>query len=238
MVAALALSLVCAPAAAQVSVSDSARAAIQQRMMRWVLPGAEHRQLQSLEGEWDVTVVFPGVPGRPPTLLDGKASARPEIGGRFLMIKTSAATGGSVFEGLAILGFDGRSEEYTYVGFDSFGTYYVSARGRGDLETGSLELEGEDRESAERTKHFAVRLVRSGADSFALSIDFQNPTGGSFTVMESRFRRRAGAQGSELTRELGDDRQEARRRGAAELREIANEVRLVGVPAADRHRRP
>ncbi len=45
---------------------------------------------------------------------------------------------------LFIIGFDRRHEEYTYVGYDTYGTYYVTASGSYDEETKAITMYGED----------------------------------------------------------------------------------------------
>ena len=158
--------------------------------MRWVLPGDEHRALATLAGDWTLTVALPGAPGRAPTVMGGKATARSTVGDRFVVIE-GRVTGerSETIETMIVLGFDGRAGEYTYIGFDSFGTYYVTAAGAGDLTTGAIELEGRDVDSSGGTKHFTVHVSRRTADELDIAIRFQNPSGGSFTVMESKYRR-------------------------------------------------
>lgn len=174
---------------AQSTPSAPDREALQRRMLRWVMPGEEHAQLARLAGDWEVTTALPGAPGRPPTVMTGRATARMTVGDRFLMIESRASGGSQSIDALTILGFDGRRDEYTYLGHDSFGTYYVEASGKGALSSGRLELVGIDRESATSTKHFTVRLELRGPEAFSQAILFQAPNGGTFTVLESEFRR-------------------------------------------------
>jgi hypothetical protein len=170
--------------------ADSARIAAQMRVARWYLPGDEHRILSRLAGEWSATITFPGQSASQSRSLTGIMRADTVLGRRFLEIKTSAAAGEASVDALTILGFDGRHDRFTYVGFDTFGTYYVTAEGQLNAARDELVLEGTDRESPTRSKHFEVVFRFSSEDEFTQDIVFHREDGGSFVVLSGRYVRR------------------------------------------------
>lgn len=105
-------------------------------------PAAEHAMLvESLVGSWETTTTF-DFPGQGPTEFKGTAEARAILGGRFVHIDTVTESNGQRFENLSIVGFDRRSEEYTYIGLDNTGTYYVEGAGARDEESGEIRFDG------------------------------------------------------------------------------------------------
>ena len=99
-------------------------------------PGPEHRVLASLEGKWTLDVTYNmGGPQAKPMKARGTATNRMMLGGRFLMSEgvsdNPAGTefGGAKVEMVGIYGFDRRTKEYTTVGLDTMGTYWVTAAG-------------------------------------------------------------------------------------------------------------
>jgi hypothetical protein len=92
-------------------------------------PVSEHRRLESFTGTWRVTAKMWFGPGEPPKVSTGTATGRLILGGRFLQID---ATTKGVFasDSLTLMGFDRRTNDYTMVGYDTHGTYYITAAGK------------------------------------------------------------------------------------------------------------
>ena len=113
------LALLAAPLAAQ-EQPDSAQMA---RVMELARPGPEHRRLVALAGDWEVTFDAMG------TSFTATAENRLIMGGRFLASTVTGTAMGMPMEALTILGFDRGPGVYTAVGFDTFGTFYVTGAG-------------------------------------------------------------------------------------------------------------
>ena len=99
-------------------------------------PGPEHRVLASLEGKWTLDATFNmGGPQATPMTARGTAANRLILGGRFLMSEAvmdnpaGPAMGEPKVEMVSIYGFDRRTKEYTTIGLDTMGTYWVTAAG-------------------------------------------------------------------------------------------------------------
>jgi hypothetical protein len=107
-------------------------------------PGEEHKLLESLVGTWNQELKIWPEPGKDPMVASGIAEGKMILGGRFLTTTSTSGEGDMKTEGLYILGFDRRHKEFIMVGFDTWGTYYVTARGTYDKSTKSITMYGED----------------------------------------------------------------------------------------------
>ncbi len=174
--------------------ADSARIAAQMRVARWYLPGDEHRFLARLAGSWTATVTFPGQSPAESRSLTGTMHAEPTLGDRFLVIETTTTAGSTKMDALTILGFDGRHDRFTYVGFDTFGTYYVTADGELNPAKSQLVLEGTDTDSRSRAKHFEVVFNFKSDHEFTQDIVFHREGGQSFVVLSARYVRSAAGE--------------------------------------------
>lgn len=92
-------------------------------------PVEEHKRLAELVGPWKMTTTF-WLDGATLTGA-GMASGRMTLGGRYLHLD-GKISGGINAESLLILGFDRRTSDYTMIGLDTLGTYYITAAGKYD----------------------------------------------------------------------------------------------------------
>ena len=173
--------LVAAPVAAQ-EPPDSARAA---RVMALAQPGPEHERLAALAGEWDVTYEMAGG-----VHIDARVQNRMILGGRFLESRVTGASGGMPFESLHIMGFDRGPGVYTAVGFDTFGTFYVTAAGPWDADRNGAVLSGSYNDPVTGHAHeYEFIWTVHGPDRFTWDIVFLDD-GARQTVMEGTYGRR------------------------------------------------
>ena len=142
-------------------------------VMRLAKPGEEHVLLAKYEGEFDQEVRMWMTPSAlEPMVMKGECTNKMILDGRFL--QTNSKTTGGMFnsESLSILGHDRRSDEFTTIGFDSMGTYSVSAQGpRG--EDGIVVMYGEDYEptfNATQKYNFVLHFIDD--DTYMVQIVF------------------------------------------------------------------
>ncbi len=114
------------------------------RAMDLATPGLEHKMLEKLCGVWDFEVTMWETPGSEAVVYPGKSEMKMVLGGRFLYGEFATEAGELSGEGIYIMGFDRYHEEFTYVGFDSWGTYFLTAGGTYDSVTNSITMYGED----------------------------------------------------------------------------------------------
>jgi hypothetical protein len=132
-----------AAAAAQEMPSPERVQELMALSMELAEPGPEHARFADMVGSWDMAMTMWPQPGADPIEVAGTAESELRLGGRYLFTSTTIPTGFFAGESLSILGFDRRSEQYTLIGLDTVGTYWVTAQGpMGD--DGRAVLSGED----------------------------------------------------------------------------------------------
>ena len=102
-------------------------------------PVDEHKRLFELNGPWKVTTRFWF--GDEMKTSSGKGEGRMILGGRFLIVDTDTK-GAFDSEAMTIFGFDRRTNDYTLVGYDTLGTYYITAAGKYDAAQKGVVLHG------------------------------------------------------------------------------------------------
>jgi hypothetical protein len=144
--------------------------------------GPEHKVLAALAGRWSLEVTYNmGGPAAKSMTARGTATNRMILGGRFLSCESvsenpaGSALGNAKVEALTIYGFDRRTREYTVLGLDTMGTYWVSAAGRSTPDMGivmSGETPDEHAGSREIRKYDMVLKVVD-ADTYVTQIIFK-----------------------------------------------------------------
>jgi hypothetical protein len=150
-------------------------------------PVAGHERLRSFTGRWDVTQKFWMDPTQPPQTFTGTANGRMVLGGRFLQLD-GKTTGGMESESLTIMGFDRRSDDYTMVGYDTLGTYYITAAGKPGND--GIVLHGsylQPPHGGEQKYRFVWK--NPTADSHTMDLYFALPDGKEMKVAEMAYRR-------------------------------------------------
>lgn len=157
----------------QLSDAEQAkRAALYAESMK---PGPEHQRLESLVGRWEQEMKYWPEPGKPPITMKGMCENRMILGGRFLRSE-SKVEGPMAFEHQSVIGFDRRHKKYTVVGFDSMGTYFVTAAGGFNEATKAIVMYGEDADPLmghTQKYDMIVRLV--GPDKYIFEVVFKDP---------------------------------------------------------------
>ena len=169
--------------------SPAPTAAQIERMREIYEPSAPHRDLETLVGEWEQEVKLAS--GKPePAIARGRVTNRSILGGRFLVSEGAARaeSGGLTIDSMLIFGFDGRSREYTVTVMDTFGTYSVSASGKGDAAARAIVMSGETPERG-AMKRFDVVLTRVDADTYRTEIIFRFPDRPPSIAVETTYRR-------------------------------------------------
>jgi len=110
-------------------------------------PTADHKLLEPLIGERDMTISMNMGPGMPPLTAHAKARGEWVLGDRFVHLSTEPAEGEELqISSIGYIGFDTRTKKYFWWGIDSTDTYSVFAEGVYDDVTKSLVLLGENLE--------------------------------------------------------------------------------------------
>lgn len=168
-----------APAAPEQEAPDALPADVRSAMQA-AEPGPEHAMLAKLAGDWDLQMKMWMAPNTPPIVASSKVKNEMVLGGRFLRAhsKGEMNLGGVTLtvESIGMMGFDRRNGVFTSVGFDTMGTYYVTAAGEQDPETGVITMAGSDhdrRTNMTQTYKFVMRVIDD--DHYIIDLYFTNP---------------------------------------------------------------
>ena len=112
--------------------------------MELMKPGPEHELLHAFVGSWEMNVKLWQMPGQDPVEASGTAENRMILGDRFLLLESTSGEGEMYTETMGIMGYDRRHKHFTNVGYDTWGTYYVTSKGDYDAEKKQWILYGED----------------------------------------------------------------------------------------------
>jgi Protein of unknown function (DUF1579) len=135
----VALVLTALSAGAQEAQKKSEGDAMMEYYIEQAKPVKEHERLAALAGPWKVTSTMWF--GDQAMASTGKGSGKMILGGRFLQLD-AAMTGELSAEFLTLMGYDRRTGEYTMIGLDTVGTYYITAAGKYDEAKKAVVLHG------------------------------------------------------------------------------------------------
>ena len=176
---------------AQQQVSDEERLRKMAEQEQSVIgPVQEHKLLAGMTGKWDKDIKFWPAPGAAPMSMKGACDNKLILGGRFL--KSEDIGTGSPIETLQIMGFDRRVGKYTFVGYDNFGTYYVTAQGAFDKDKNLLALQGEEQDPGQnRSQKYDIVFHFVSPTKYVSEVVFkmESPGGGhsEFKVAEITY---------------------------------------------------
>ena len=168
-------------------------AEIQTKMMALSGPGPEHEVLAKMAGSWECQMTM-FMPGMEPVSTTLSQNSEPILGGRFYYGKQTGNMMGMPVESIVMMGFDRRHEVYTMVGFDTMGTYYITANGKYDPATKTMKLSGTDVEpigGVTQVYDFEIQFVDD--DTVVTSLIFHCPTFGAkgpHKLMETKMTRK------------------------------------------------
>lgn len=135
----LSLALACLlPAASATAQDDKAppmtpeMKAMMEAFQKAGTPGAEHRQLATLAGTYDLTVKSWHAPDTPPTVDKGTATRRMILGDRVLVEEVSSQMMGQPFTGQGLHGFDNVTGKHWSTWNDSMSTGLMVSEGTCD----------------------------------------------------------------------------------------------------------
>jgi hypothetical protein len=97
-------------------------------------PGAAHKLLEPLIGDWNAEVKFWMAPDEPPTISKGTAKSTWTLKDRFVQQEFSGEFMGKPFRGIGFTGYDNVRQKYRSVWIDDMSTTMVTSEG--DADTG------------------------------------------------------------------------------------------------------
>ena len=92
-------------------------------------PGAEHKALEPLIGEWSAEVKSWMAPDAPPMVTKGTAKATWVLGDRFVREDFSGEMMGKPFHGVSLTGYDNQKQKYNSFWVDDMSTAIFTSEG-------------------------------------------------------------------------------------------------------------
>lgn len=172
-----------------------------QKQQEAAQPGAQHKLLARMVGEWDTELkIWMNPSVKQPMAMKSSAKSEMILGGRFLQTTSVTESPFGKTETLGIMGCDRRDGTFTTIGFDTMGTYAVSARGKYDEATKTFTLHGTDRDPIlDHTQKYKFVTQLVSDDKFIVSVIFTDKmhTRGlvdEFKMVEITYTRKAAAK--------------------------------------------
>lgn len=152
-------------------------------------PVAEHARLTALGGKWNMSMKMWFDPAKEPMIWTGTSTITPILGGRFIEIDADL-TGPMPVESLTVAGFDRRTSEYTMVGFDTMGTYWISAAGKWNDAQKAVTLHGSYvQPPAQTTQKYHFVWTFKNSNEHRMTLYFATPGAGDVLVAETVYTR-------------------------------------------------
>ena len=92
-------------------------------------PGAAHKLLEPLVGDWNAEVKMWMAPDAPPTITKGTAKSTWALKGRFVQQEFTGEFMGKPFSGISFTGYDNVRQKYRNVWIDDMSTTMVTSEG-------------------------------------------------------------------------------------------------------------
>src|SRR5262245_32427570 len=106
-------------------------------------PGAAHKALEPLVGDWSAEVKMWMAPDAPPTITKGTAKNTWTLKGRFVQQEFSGEFMGKPFRGIGFTGYDNVRQKYRSVWIDDMSTTMVTSEGNADQEGKVISFGGD-----------------------------------------------------------------------------------------------
>ena len=158
-------------AAPAVSHPPSGQPEARQLISAWIAaqsPGAEHRRLDPLVGQWDLAGWWkPAAPADAPrTELSGRVDASWILDRRFLEARFEGDTVGIPYGGLQLLGYDRLTGRYQLIALESTTTAVNHFEGQLDQTTGTIVFTGTIADPAVSGSYRGVLELHAGRHTF------------------------------------------------------------------------
>jgi hypothetical protein len=105
-------------------------------------PGAAHKALDPLVGDWEAEVKMWMAPDAPPTVTKATAKSTWVMKGRFVQQEFNGEFMGKPFRGLSLTGYDNAKQKYNSVWIDDMNTTMFTSEGEGTDGNKVITLEG------------------------------------------------------------------------------------------------
>ena len=156
-----------------------------------IAPGPQHQDLAKSVGNWKTVSKMWQMPGAEPMVTTGVATARIEMGGRYLIEESQMEMMGMPYKGFNVVAYDNLRQEYQMVYFDNMGTGIVTGKGKADADGKSVTMTGTMDDVMSGAKDMPMRYVMRAIDNDHKIFEMwgPGPDGKDFKMMEMTYER-------------------------------------------------
>ncbi len=106
------------------------------------IPGAQHKQLASLEGKWTTQTKEWMEPNKPPVESGGSCDMKAVLDGRFLQQECTGTMMGHPYTGIGTSGYDNIGKKFVTTWLDSMATGIFMMEGKASADGKTITLRG------------------------------------------------------------------------------------------------
>ena len=163
-------------------------------MKKWeaaAAPGAAHKALDALAGEWEIVNKTWMAPDAPPLETKAKCTTRWILGGRFLQADFEGEFLGKPMKGLGLTGYDNLRKKYTRLWIDTGGTAMSTSEGTAGADgksfTFTRKMDGPMTGEKDKLLKYTIQIVSHDKHIFEM---FDLSNGKSTRMMEMVYTRK------------------------------------------------
>lgn len=177
------------PAPSKPAAKDAESAA--DTLVRYAMPGPEHKRLDQMAGSWDTLTRYWAAFGAEPVEAKGTSQRKWILDGRFLMEELDGGDLALPFRGVGLFGFDAFEQKHTSAWVDTMNTSILTNLGTYDKTNNVVNFTGEYKDPWTGTKKKERGVTRFlGKDKHALEIYVTEPDGREFKMLEITYTRK------------------------------------------------
>jgi len=155
---------------------ETDQAAMMKDWQAYMTPGEVHKMMGKATGNWTYELTLWMDPEHP-TQSKGTATIKMILGGRYQQSEHKSMMMGQAFQGMNLLGYDNKTQEFTSTWIDNMGTGTMTLKGKWDAATRSVTLTG-TMVDATSGQEIPVREVVSWPDEDHENMVMYHTTGG------------------------------------------------------------
>ena len=164
-------------------------------LVRYAMPGPEHKRLDRLAGRWDTLTRYWPAPGAEVVEAKGTSQRKWILDGRFLLEELDGGDLALPFRGLGLFGYDAFEQKHTSAWVDTMNTSILTNLGTYDSTNDVVNFNGQYKDPWTGTKKKERGVTRFlGPDKHALEIYVTEPDGKEFKMLEITYTRRPPAK--------------------------------------------
>lgn len=178
--------------AIKTAAPDAKMAEMMKKMKEAGTPGAPHKMLADMAGDWSYTSKHWMAPDAKPEEGKGTSHLKMIMGGRWLQHETKTMMMGMPYEGMGLTGYDNVKKTYETTWVDNMGTSLM--KGEGSFDTASKTIKDSGTYSCpitekERSYRAEWKLIDKNNMVYSMYGTGMDPKGPEFKTMELTFKR-------------------------------------------------